>query len=320
MPIRIGLMPRAFSLQLIHAYMVKANSYSETTKLQRKTALKTALEKLDTLPAMPAVAQKLLSLPLDTHEGEVAMLKLIEHDPQLSAKIIGLANTPLFGASLKTTSVRDAVMLLGMTRVKSVAIGIAAMSALTRMPQGRLSVQNLWLHSLTVALSMRTIVQYMPAQTRPNDDQLFLAGLLHDIGYLVLAYLDTRLSNELHDRMAAKQDRPMAEIEQELLEVTHSEMGARLAQNWGLPQEIITVLRYHHLPDAPEAQEGRTLIRIINIAEKLLPALGIAEWEEPAISEADWATLGIDPDQSEEISTRIAEQAEHARQLASTMT
>ena len=287
--------------------------------MRSKINLKNTLEKLDTLPAMPAIAQKLLSLPLETHEGELAMLKLIEHDPQLSAKIIGLANSPLFGASLKTTSVRDAAMLLGITRVKSVAIGIAAMSALTKMPQGRLSVQNLWLHSLAVALAMRTVVQYMPARARPNDDQLFLIGLLHDIGYLVLAYLDTRLSDELHTRLAEEPDRPMMEIEQELLDVTHSELGAQLARNWGLPNEVISVLRYHHTPESSGAPEDKTLLRIINIAEKLLPSFGIAELLEPGISDAEWASLGIDPRRNDEVCSRVAEQAEQARQFTSTM-
>lgn len=305
-------------MRLIHPSAPQADSYSET-KLRSKINLKNSLKKLDTLPAMPAIAQKLLSLPLETHEGELAMLKLIGHDPQLSAKIIGLANTPLFGASLKTTSVKDAAMLLGMTRLKSVAVGIAAMSALTRMPQGRLSVQNLWLHSLAVALSMRMLAQYMPAGSRPNDDQIFLAGLLHDIGYLVLAYLDTSRSDELHARMAEEPDRPMMEIEQELLDVTHGEMGAQLAQNWGLPNEIITVLRYHHNPEAPEAQEARMLIHIINLAEKLLPSFGIAEAAEPGIDDTEWASLGIDPGKNEEICNRVAEQAEQARQLTRTM-
>lgn len=300
--------------------MAKANSYSETTKLRSRINLKSALKKLDTLPAMPAIAQKLLTLPLDTNEGEIAMLRLIEHDPQLSAKIIGMSNAPLFGASIKTTSVRDAAMLLGMTRVKSVAIGIAAMSALTKMPQGRLSVQNLWLHSLAIALSMRTIARHMPAGDRPADDQIFLAGLLHDIGYLALAYLDTGLSDELHLRMDEKSDRSILEVEQELLGVTHSELGAQLAYNWQLPNEIITALRYHHMPDSPEVPDREMLPRIINIAEKLLPSFGIAELQAPGIDDAEWVSLGIDPGKNEEICSRIIEQAEQARQLTNTIT
>lgn len=288
--------------------------------MRSKAYLKNTLTSLDTLPAMPAIAQKLLTLPLDTDEGENTMLKLIEHDPQLSAKIIGLANAPLFGSSHNTTSVRDAAMLLGMTRVKSVAIGISAMSALTKMPTGRLSVQDLWLHSLTVALSMRTIAQCMPAQSRPGDDQIFLAGLLHDIGYLALAYLDTKLSDKLHELLAEEQpELSMLEIEQQLLGITHSELSAQLAHNWGLPGEIIAALRYHHEPAPDEIAQGNSLIGIINIAEKLHPSFGISELLEPEVSDMEWLALGIDPCNSEEIRAHVVAQAEQAKQLANTM-
>lgn len=287
--------------------------------MKNRTKLKIALKQLDTLPAMPLIAKKLLALPLDTADGENEMLKLIEHDPQLSARIIGLANTPLLGSSRKTTSVHDAAILLGITRVKSVAVGIAAMSALTRMPQGRLSVQNLWLHSLAVALSMRTISQAMPARSRPKDDQIFLAGLLHDIGYLALAFLDTRRSDELHARMAEEPDSPVLEIEQELLGVSHCELGAQLAQNWGLPDEIITVLRHHHAPESVTAPKAKILIRIINIAERLLPSLGVSEQSNPCIGEAEWRSLGIDPAKGEELRAQAIMQAEQARHLTGIM-
>ncbi len=284
--------------------------------MQSDTHLTSTLDKLDALPAMPAIAQKLLTLPLNTNEGEDAMLRLIEHDPQLSAKIIGLANTPILGSSHQTTSVRDAAMRLGMTRVKSIAIGMATMSALTQMPQGRLCVQDLWLHSLAVAMSMRTIAQYMPEKLRPDDGQIFLAGLLHDIGYLVLAYLDTKRSDELHTRMAANPNRPILELELELLNITHSELGAQLGHNWGLPRGIITALRYHHTPDSPEAAEGLMLIRLINIAEKILPVFGISELLAADISDQEWMSLNIAPEKQEEIRGKVLAQAEQAKQLA----
>lgn len=296
------------------------NPRHEVAPLQDKADLKNTLSKLDTLPAMPAVAQKLLTLPLETSKGENAMLKLIEHDPQLSAKIIGLANSPLFGASQKVTSVRDAAMLLGMTRVKSVAIGISAMTALTKMPQGRLSLQDLWLHSLTVALSMRTIVQHMPAALRPDDDEIFLAGLLHDIGYLVLAYLDTKLSDELHAKLAAPQPGlSMLEIELQLLGITHNELSALLAENWGLPDDIIAALRRHHEPESAEIAHDNRLIGLINIAEKLHPAFGVLEFTEQEIRDQEWIALGIDPASCEGIRASVAAQAEQAKQLANTM-
>src|SRR4030065_2146225 len=120
---------------------------------------------------MPPTAQKLLALPLDTEEGEAQMLKLIWQDPQISAKIISLANSPVMGVSRKLNKVSDAAMLLGLTRVKSVAIGIASMSNLSKAPAGQyFKPPDLWLHSLTCAIVMRTIAQAMPRNTRPNED------------------------------------------------------------------------------------------------------------------------------------------------------
>ncbi|OGS91706.1 MAG: histidine kinase [Gallionellales bacterium GWA2_60_18] len=287
----------------------------ETTELKRRINLKLTLKRLDALPAMPAIAQKLLALPLDTSKGEDAMLKLIGHDPQLSAKIIGLSNSPFFGSPHKIISVRDAAILLGMTRVKSVAIGIAAMSALTRMPPGRLNIQHLWLHSLAVALSMRKIAQNMPSHLRPNEDQIFLTGLLHDIGYMVLAYVDIGLSDELHARMAQEPDRPTLEVEQELLDITHCELGAQLADNWMLPPEITNALRYHHTPDSPDIPGKNALIRMINIAEKLQPSFCIAESAPLDIDDAEWLSLGINPANLDELRTQVIAQPDQASQL-----
>ena len=203
--------------------------------------LKMDIAKLDSLPGMPAIAQKLLALALDTDEGEAELLKLIGQDPLISAKIIGLSNSAMFGASRKVSSVHDAAMLLGLTRVKSVALGIATMSAVTRLPEGQLKTNELWSHSLTIALAMRVITKAMPARTRPLDDQIFLSGLLHDIGYMALSFLDTKASDALHIQLLAQPERPITEIEQELLGMTHAEIGAHLGRHWIGRQVVPTI-------------------------------------------------------------------------------
>lgn len=278
--------------------------------------LKEAVRHLDTLPAMPVIAQKLLALDLDTDDGERAMLKLIEKDPQIAAKIIGLANTPLFGASKRVTAVSDAAMLLGITRVKSVTMGIAVMSALVKKPSGKLDMQGLWLHSLAISLAVRVISRAMPREKRPLDDEIFLAGLLHDIGYMVLNHLDQARSDELQTRFANEKDRPSIEIESELLEMNHCELGAELAKFWDLPDSIIAVLRYHHDPKNPAAAAAQPLVSMVNLAEKALAAFGIAEYTAAAIEDTEWSNLGIDPAKADELIQQIAEQAEEAKQTA----
>jgi putative nucleotidyltransferase with HDIG domain len=277
--------------------------------------LKQAIRKLDALPAMPEIAQKLLALNLNSDEGERLMLKLIERDPQIAAKIIGLANTPLFGSAKRVTSVADAAMLLGITRVKSVTLGIAVMSSLAKSHVGRLDIQGLWLHSLAVALALRTLANAMPRNIRPQDDEIFLAGLLHDIGYMVLNHLDPKLSDELHLRFATEKERSSIEIEAELLEISHAELGAELASDWGLPDSIVAVLRYHHEPQNDRAA-GQPLTSMINLAEKILPSFGILEPAHPEIAAEEWLSLGIDPEKADELIEQVKLQAEEAKQTA----
>jgi putative nucleotidyltransferase with HDIG domain len=276
--------------------------------------LKQAIRNLDTLPAMPVIAQKILALDLNSDEGEREMLKLIEQDPLISAKIIGLANTPLFGASKRVSSVSDAAMLLGITRVKSVTLGIAVMSSLAKKPAGKLDLQGLWLHSLAIALALRTISRAMPRNNRPLDDEIFLAGLLHDIGYMVLSQLDPKRSDELHTRLATDSERASEEIEAELLEMTHGELGAELVRYWELPPAVVAILRYHHDPLNVGAVAGQPLVSMINIAEKILPSFGILERSTTEISSDEWKSLGIEPSKADELIEQILEQAEEAKQ------
>lgn len=283
---------------------------------EQSAGLKDAAAKLESLPAMPVVVQRILGLQLDTDEGERELLKLIQMDPQISAKIVGLANTPLFGASKRVTSVSDAAIMLGLTRVKSVAVGIAVMSTLTRQPMGKLNLQNLWLHSLGVALAMRVLTRAMPSRTRPLEDEIFLAGLLHDIGFMVLNFIDPASSDELQARLVDSPDKSVGEIEAELSDIGHAELGAALVERWDLPDEIVKVVRYHHRPDAPEAEAAQPLVSLVNMAERLLPAFGIAEHVMQAVTEEDWTSLGIDPARAEELVDAIGLQLDQAKQMA----
>jgi len=282
-----------------------------------QAGLKRAIKNLDVLPAIPVIAQKLLALNLDTEAGEQMLLVLIGQDPQISAKILGLANSAMVGAARQITTVREAATLLGSKRVQSVATGIAIISLMTKRPTGEFNIHDLWLHGFRVAFAMQVIARFMPEKLRPSDDQTFLAGMLHDIGYMVLAYLDPKLSDKLHNHLAAEPERPALEVEREILGICHDELGAELARHWNLPEKIIAVLRFHHNPDAVEAAAGQPLVRMVNIAEKLLSSFGIIEYVTPDISAAEWEALGISPSSAAEVKTLTNEQAEQAIQFAS---
>ena len=106
------------------------------------------------------------------------------------------------------------------------------------------------------------------------------------------------------------------EVEREILDICHDELGAELAHHWNLPEEIIAVLRYHHSPDAAGAAFGQPLVRMINIAEKLLPSFGIIEYVTPDIGVVEWEALGINPYRAQEVKEQAEERAEQAVQFA----
>jgi putative nucleotidyltransferase with HDIG domain len=281
-----------------------------------RSRIKQALANLDSLPAMPAIAQKLLALPLDTDEGEAQLLNLIEQDPQISAKIIGLANSPVMGVSRKVGAVNEAAMLLGLSRVKSVAIGIASMSHMSKQAASRnFKPQDLWLHSMTMAIVMRVIAQSMPRQSRPKEDQIFLAGLLHDIGFMALHHIDAAASDELHLQITLQPKRPVLEIELETLGISHCYIGAQLARHWHLPPEIVAVLGYHHPPYVDEMAEQHPLVRLVNVTEKILPDFGLAEHTGEDVREEEWKELGIDLADVDDIRCQANELAVQTAQL-----
>lgn len=279
-----------------------------STAAQISRKLIDSLDDLKSLPAMPAIAQKLLSLSLDTDEGEAQLLELIAQDPQISAKLISLANSPAMGLARKATNVPEAAMLLGLTRVKAVSLGIAAMSDFAGLSDSRhFSPQDLWLHSLSIAMAMNVIAQSMPRNIRPKQDQIYLAGLLHDMGYMAIHFLDSDASSELHCRIAQDPKRHMLDVEFEVLGVSHCLIGAQLARQWHLPEEIVEVLGCHHAPYIAEAAPDNYLVRLTSVAEKLLTNFGINEYCGIEVSEEEWQELGIDPAEAGDLSDAVNE-------------
>jgi putative nucleotidyltransferase with HDIG domain len=281
--------------------------------------LRAAIKDLNSLPAIPLIAQKLLTLNIETDEGQRQMLSLIAQDPQILAKVIGLANAPILGSSRKVSTISEAAIILGINRIKSVATGMAMMSVNAGNSSGSFNLQDLWMHNLGIAFAMIAISNAMPRNIRPDSDYIFLAGMLHDIGYIALAHLDPQRSNELHTYQAAAPTRSVLDIEKSLLEICHDELGAELAKHWSLPDEIISVIRYHHTPDAPDAPKNQPLIRMVYIAEKMLPSFGMSEHVDSGIHDSDWEALSIDPSNAEEIMNQAAEQADQAALFAANL-
>ncbi len=266
---------------------------------------------LQALPALPRIAQEILAIEMASDKGNDLLLKLIEKDPAISARIIGLANSPLFRTSRHIMTVSDAATVLGIKRIKMTALSFAMISSMTRKQPGALNVMNLWQHSMAVALAMDALSKAMPPGVRPPDDEIYLAGLLHDIGFLVLDYLYPELSNRFHARVASDGSHLLTtELEAEMLEMNHCELGALLAEHWNLTDSIVAVLRHHHSGDAAQDAVGQPLIAMTNLAERLLPTFGMTEPVPSEIEIEAWQALGIAADRVGEVKAAMRMRAE----------
>jgi len=264
-----------------------------------------SLNDVDSLPDIPDLARKILSLNLTNDEDVRTLLELIEKDPSILPGIISLSNSLLFSSGRKIMKMEDAVISLGSKLILMLALSISIISSMTRKPAGLLNIQSLWKHSLAVAMTMETLARSMPQDRRPSDYEIYLAGLLHDIGFLVLDYLDPQLSDRFHARLAAEPKYSIEEVEAEMLETDHGELGAMLGRRWNLPAPIIASMNYHHAPEVDQTTVASTLVALASLAEKMLPTFGFTEssaLKDIAIEE--WQSLGIDSDRMSEIKSK----------------
>lgn len=293
-------------LETIRILSARWINTGEAGRTQEHYTLRHSIELLESLPALPKIAHEILAIKLSTDEGNNHLLMLVKQDPAISAKIIGLANSPMFGASKKIMTVGDAVSVLGMNRIKMIALSFAMISSMKHNRASLLDMNQLWQHSMAIALAMDELAKFMPKNIRPADDEIYLAGFLHDIGFLVLDYIDPQLSNQFNSaRMKADSVTSIIQLEAELLEIGHCELGALLAEHWNLSDSIIAVLRYHHSDHLLRDSAQQPLIVMAKLAEKILPPFDMLKNEPCDTTCEDWGVLGIEQEQVQEVVAAI---------------
>jgi putative nucleotidyltransferase with HDIG domain len=172
--------------------------------------------------------------------------QIISKDPGMTAKILQLANSAFFGLSRTLSNTIEATSYLGINHIQNLFLAYHAFSQFTPPARLGFSMDMFWEHSLsTAALAKDIALKEGAAQNVIND--AFTAGLLHDIGKLMLACrLPDRYVMSLQE--ASMKDIPLWAAERRLFSVTHAEIGAYLLGLWGLPDSIIESVAYHHSP------------------------------------------------------------------------
>lgn len=222
------------------------------------------------LPALPKTVLHVMQLTDDPNSGIGDVAKALVLDQALAARVLKLANSAFYGSSRRISTVSDAVVILGMRMTRNLVMASGCQEMLEKevlgygLPPGALLQHSLACASAAQALAKRTKYR--------GVEEAFVAGLLHDIGKVVM---NTYLRDQFIQVLLSVADgtRTYAEAERAVFSFDHAEAGAYLLERWNLPSSLVNAVRYHHTPmDAPVSSP---LPCLVHVADAICMTLGV---------------------------------------------
>ena len=254
-----------------------------------KSARARILARIDDLPSSPAIAAEIERVASDPKSSVGAIETTIKRDQALAAKLLRLVNSAYFGLSQRQSSLAQAIVLAGTKTIRNMVFAVTTNSLLVR----RLSAYGydklgLWTHSIAVAIAASTLGQRLGAKDG-SAEELFVAGLLHDVGKLILGEFISDMTPEQKTALFSG-GAGQLKVEHELTGFDHAELGAIIAQKWNLSDMHAEIIRCHHKPTmTKEYPHGALLVHLADILSKKL-GLGFKD-EHPYDVSADMAAL-----------------------------
>jgi len=231
------------------------------------THLDRLLDEIVTLPSAPTVLIKVTQM-VDNPSislGEVG--EAIAADPPISMKILRLVNSAYYGVRHTVGSIEHAISLLGLKVVKNLVLTATIFHTFSsvRAEEGLLfEREQFWLHCVSTGIIAKTLAQSLPEGSPLDADELFAAGLLHDVGKIILQqHLHKKFEQAL--KKSATERTPLYECEVETLGVDHARVGGKLAEKWKLPGELVKAIQHHH--PAPDQDNFPQAAAIVNLAD-----------------------------------------------------
>ncbi len=290
---------RALTEGALRSYRISSRPAEATTLSEVKRAtMKEKVERVTKLPPMPGIALQLLGLRNNPYSNISELAAIIEQDPSLSAQLLRYAASPFYAYQGKVTSVEQAIIrVLGMDFVMDFAFGMSLGKSFHIPRSGPNGLDNFWRDALHVAALSQALCDRVEFSRRPSPGLAYLAGLLHNFGFLLLGHLFPQQFERLNNAMAKHPDRPVLELERELIGVSHTEIGLWLADAWNLPQEIIETVREHHNPSY--SGDYAVYPNIVYVANRLLKRFDMGDSESVVMPMDVLDAIGVTEEQAE---------------------
>lgn len=225
--------------------------------------------------------------------------KTIGQDYALTAKVLRLVNSAFYGLGGRISSVTSAVILLGLNVVRGVVLSASVFELMDK------GIVGLWEHSLGTAIASGVVAKALYV---PEPEEVSVAGLLHDIGKVVVPAKMPQTYREICECIE-RTTLSIGEAEREILGFDHSRIGMWLADEWNFPPNLMEPIVYHHTPAL--AKEAKIQTAIVHLADVLIRAKGFGFGGDPWVPEINrevWNLLGFSMDELEEMVFRIGEE------------
>ncbi|MCU7842263.1 MAG: HDOD domain-containing protein [Candidatus Thiodiazotropha sp. (ex Monitilora ramsayi)] len=260
----------------------------------------TLVENIDRLVSFPDVCIKVNRMVESPNYSASQMAKILSQDVDISARLLRLVNSALFGLQSKVDTISRAVAVAGSDEVRSLVMATTAVRSFTGIPAELVNMEDFWRQSIMTGVMSQLLAEH----TRTlHSERLFVMGMLHDVGRLVINLTQPEKAREVL-LVTGGDDWVSAEAENESLGFNHMDVGAALMRAWGMPDGLEMVAGYHHRP--AEAPEYRRDVSLVHIAwavargelagfsvEEMMWAIDPTAWEETGLS-AQAVTLFVE--------------------------
>lgn len=292
-----------------------------TDKLQQLRPLGNIADRvrsLKQLPAIPAVAAHLLRIRRRNEASVEELTAIIAQQPALAAQLIRHARSSHFTQQRRISSLNEAIVnVLGFDLALNMALGIAVSHHFHSAPEGPLGLHAFWRHAVFSASLAKSLAHQLSPHLGLQPGTAYLAGLLHNIGYLLMGHTLQPEFYLLNHVVDANPDVPITQVEKRLLGIGHTHIGAWLMRSWQMPEEVVSVVREHH----NEIYRGdhASYVQLMIVVDCLLKSYGIGDGPSRSVPPSALNLLGLDLHRAMELTEQLIDEAEglngFARQL-----
>lgn len=274
--------------------------------------LETLLEQIGTLPTIPAIIMRVTDLVNNPKTSALQLARVILDDQALTARLLRLVNSPFYGFPRRIATVTEAITILGFHQVRNLLLTTSVVDLLSAEETAEFSPARLWEHSVATAVATGQLARHLRHEDR---EEVFVAGLLHDVGKLVEFQLMRREFGEVL-ALAWAEDIPIRAAEQRVLGFSHDQAGRLLAEQWKLPIRLTEAIACHHRPDL--AQTAKREAAMVHVADILVRTLGLGSGGDDAVPPLDadaWQRLKLPLSLVDPLLAQLEEQYKDAQKI-----